>query len=161
DPDQAKAMLDQLGTDLQEAVQQLRELAHGIYPPLLMDKGLPTALSAALGRFPLPADLEVDDDIGRYPPDVEAAVYFCMLEALQHAAKHAGEGARAAVSIHQQPGGLQFSVSDTGAGFDTSVFGGGAGFMNMNDRLGAIGGSLRVESAPGQGTTVTGVVPVH
>ena len=93
DPDAAKAMLEQIGSDLQEAVQELRNLAHGIYPPLLMDRGLAEALSAASGRAALPTGVEADG-IGRYSQQIEAAVYFCCLEALQNAAKHAGDGCR-------------------------------------------------------------------
>src|SRR5207244_3855749 len=95
-PETSKPMLDQLAHDLQEAVQQLRDLAHGIYPPLLMDRGLVEALQAAAGRAVLPTDV-VAEDLGRFTPEVEAAVYFCCLEALQNAGKHAGEGASATV----------------------------------------------------------------
>ena len=86
-------MLDQIGADLQDAVQELRNLAHGIYPPLLMDRGLARgALRAAAGRAALPTAVDAEG-IGRYPQEVEAAVYFCCLEALQNAGKHAGDGA--------------------------------------------------------------------
>src|SRR4029079_4072329 len=97
-PDAAKAMLEQIGTDLQDAVQELRNLAHGIYPPLLMDRGLGEALSAAAGRAALPTTVEADG-VGRYPQGVEAAVYFCCLESLQNAGKHAGPGASASISL--------------------------------------------------------------
>ena len=117
DPEQAKAMLDQIGLDLQEAVQELRNLAHGIYPPLLMDRGLPDALRAAAGRAALPTSVEAED-IGRYPQQVEAAVYFCCLEALQNAGKHAGEGSDATVTLREDEGALLFDVADDGAGFD-------------------------------------------
>ena len=105
DPDQAEEMLDQIGLDLQEAVQELRNLAHGIYPPLLMDRGLPEALRAAAGRAALPTSVEAED-IGRYPQQVEAAVYFCCLEALQNAGKHAGEGAAVTVTLREDEGAL-------------------------------------------------------
>jgi signal transduction histidine kinase len=98
--------------------------------------------------------------LGRYPPEVEAAVYFCCLEALQNAGKHAGEGARATVRLWEEAGGLLFEVADDGAGFDVRRTGASAGFTNMNDRVGAIGGTLRVESAPGRGTKVAGVIPL-
>ncbi|HEX2738201.1 MAG TPA: histidine kinase, partial [Acidimicrobiia bacterium] len=115
DPEQAKAMLDQLGADLQEAVQELRNLAHGIYPPLLMDRGLPDALRAAAGRAALSTEVEADG-IGRYPQAVEAAVYFCCLEALQNAGKHAGEHAHATVTVREVEGALVFEIADDGAG---------------------------------------------
>jgi signal transduction histidine kinase len=160
DPDTSKTMLDQLAHDLQEAVQQLRDLAHGIYPPLLMDRGLVEALRAAGGRAALPTDVEAED-VGRFSPDVEAAVYFCCLEALQNAGKHAGEGASATVHVWKEEGALLFEVADTGAGFDAgSRQHLGAGFTNMSDRVGAIGGSLKVQSAPGKGTKISGRIPV-
>jgi signal transduction histidine kinase len=161
DPDTAKAMLDQLGHDLQEAVQQLRDLAHGIYPPLLMDRGLVEALRAAAGRAALPTDVEAEE-LGRFTPDVEAAVYFCCLEALQNAGKHAGEGADAMVTLREVEGALVFEVSDTGAGFALeSGAHHGHGFVNMSDRVGAFGGSVTVDSAPGQGTRIAGRIPLN
>jgi signal transduction histidine kinase len=160
DPDAAQDMLQQIGKDLQEAVQELRNLAHGIYPPLLMDRGLAEALSAAAGRAALPTGVEADG-IGRYPQAVEAAVYFCCLEALQNAAKHAGEGAQAMVTVREDEGALVFEVHDDGAGFDVgSGAAEGHGFVNMGDRVGAIGGSIQVESEPGQGTTIRGRIPL-
>jgi signal transduction histidine kinase len=160
DPDASKAMLDQLAHDLQEAVQQLRDLAHGIYPPLLMDRGLVEALQAAAGRAALPTDVEAED-LGRFTPDVEAAVYFCCLEALQNAGKHAGEGATATIKVWKEEGALLFEVADNGAGFDpVSRPHLGAGFTNMSDRVGAIGGSLKVQAAPGKGTKISGRIPV-
>ncbi|MCU1459098.1 MAG: hypothetical protein JWL73_3190, partial [Actinomycetia bacterium] len=160
DPDAAKGMLDQLGLDLQEAVQELRNLAHGIYPPLLMDRGLPDALRAAAGRAALPTSVAADG-IGRYPAPVEAAVYFCCLEALQNAGKHAGDGASATVTVREGEGALQFEVADTGAGFDlASGVQLGHGFVNMSDRVGAFGGSVNVDSAPGAGTRIAGRIPL-
>ncbi len=160
DPDAAKAMLEQIGSDLQEAVQELRNLAHGIYPPLLMDRGLAEALSAASGRAALPTGVQADG-IGRYSQQIEAAVYFCCLEALQNAAKHAGEGAEAMITVWEDEGALLFEVRDTGAGFDlASRAHEGHGFVNMGDRVGAIGGSISVESAPGQGTAIRGRIPL-
>jgi signal transduction histidine kinase len=160
DPEQAKTMLDQIGLDLQEAVQELRNLAHGIYPPLLMDRGLPDALRAAAGRAALPTTVEAEG-IGRYPQQVEAAVYFCCLEALQNAGKHAGEGADATVTLHEVEGALMFEVADNGAGFALeSGAGDGHGFVNMSDRVGAFGGSVTVDSAPGLGTRITGRIPL-
>ena len=159
-PDQALPMLDQIGADLQDAVQELRNLAHGIYPPLLAERGLGEALSAAAGRAALPTSVEAEG-IGRYAEGTEAAVYFCVLEALQNAGKHAGEGAEIVVSLREQEGALLFEVADSGAGFDMATGAHkGQGFVNMADRVGAIGGSLSVDSAPGRGTTIAGRVPV-
>ena len=160
-PESAKDVLDELAKGIQDAVQELRSLAHGIYPPLLVDRGLVEALGAAAGRAAIPTNLEAEG-IGRYPADVEAAVYFCCLEALQNAGKHAGEGASAVVRIWEEEGGLLFEVADTGAGFDLSKQrSDGAGFVNMGDRVGAIGGSLGVHSAPGQGTRISGRIPLE
>jgi signal transduction histidine kinase len=160
DLEQAKAMLDQLGVDLQEAVQELRSLAHGIYPPLLAERGLPEALSAAAGRAALPTSVDADG-VGRFPQAIEAAVYFCVLEALQNAGKHAGPGAESTITIRQDEGALLFVVADDGAGFDMSSDAHlGHGFVNMQDRVGAIGGTVTVESAPGAGTRITGRIPL-
>ncbi|MGI9032581.1 MAG: GAF domain-containing sensor histidine kinase [Acidimicrobiales bacterium] len=160
DPAAAKEMLAQLGHDVADAVQELRSLAHGIYPPLLVDRGLAEALAAAAGRAALPTEVEAAGT-GRYPQDVEAAVYFCCLEALQNAGKHAGEGATAKVRVWEEAGGLLFEVADDGAGFDTANRASlGAGFVNMGDRVGAIGGSVGVESSPGKGTRVSGRLPL-
>ncbi len=159
-PEQAKEILDQLGSDLQEAVQELRNLAHGIYPPLLMDRGLGEALSAAAGRAALPTAVAADG-IGRYPQPVEAAVYFCVLEALQNAAKHAGEGSQVTISLREEEGALLFDVVDDGAGFDLGTGAHhGHGFVNMSDRVGAFGGSIAVDSAPGRGTRISGRLPL-
>ncbi len=158
DPTATAEMLDALRGEVQQTIQDLRELAHGIYPPLLMDSGLAPALGAAASRNPL--DVAVDaDSIGRYPTEVEAAVYFCCLEALQNAAKHAA-GAHVEVRVWEESGGLLFTVSDDGPGFDAEAAQRGHGFTNMADRLGAIGGSVRWESRPGQGAWVRGSVPV-
>jgi signal transduction histidine kinase len=124
-----------------------------------MDKGLPEALASTARRSILPAEV-IRTDVGRYSPEIEAAVYFCCLEALQNAAKHAGSSARVAIRLWEEQGGLLFEVTDDGAGFDARRKGAGVGFTNMNDRLGAIGGSLRVESAPGRGTKIQGAVPL-
>src|SRR5207253_11292209 len=119
DPDTAKEMLDQWGHDLQDAVQQLRDLAHGIYPPLLMDRGLGEALTAAAGRAALPTEVHAEG-IGRYTPEIEAAVYFCCLEALQNAGKHAGEGARATIRVWAVEWGLLIEIPARDAGCGVS-----------------------------------------
>jgi signal transduction histidine kinase len=160
DPDATKEMLDQLSKDVQEAVQQLRDLAHGIYPPLLMDRGLGEALNAAAGRAAIETRVAADG-VGRYRPEVEAAVYFCCLEALQNAAKHAGEGASVDITVKEEAGGLLFEAADDGAGFDMAARSNlGHGFVNMSDRVGSIGGTFSVHSAPGQGTRISGRIPL-
>jgi signal transduction histidine kinase len=117
-------------------------------------------LRAAGDRAALPTSVDAEE-IGRYPQQVEAAIYFCCLEALQNAGKHAGDGAAITIELHEEQGALLFSVGDTGAGFDpASGAGQGHGFVNMADRVGAFGGTLRVDSAPGRGTTIRGRVPL-
>jgi signal transduction histidine kinase len=97
--------------------------------------------------------------IGRYSPEIEAAVYFCCLEALQNAAKHAPQ-ATVQVAVWEESGGLLFSVRDNGPGFDASGARQGHGFVNMADRLGAIGGTIRWQSEPGQGAEIRGSLPL-
>ena len=159
DVEAAKTLLDELHEQLQDTVQELRSLAHGIYPPLLMDQGLLAALSAAAKRSALPTTVEAAS-LRRYPAEVEATVYFCCLEAMQNANKHAGPGATLTIRVREDAAGLVFEVIDDGFGFDSQGRGLGAGFVNMSDRLGAVGGSLQVESAPGRGTRVAGVLPL-
>jgi signal transduction histidine kinase len=160
DPDDARAVLAELGSDIQEAVQELRRLAHGIFPPLLTSGGLPDALPHAASRAALPTTVELVG-VDRYSTEVEATVYFCCLEALQNAGKHAGDGATATVRVWRDADDLRFEVADTGAGFDPSgPAGSGHGFVNMGDRLGAVDGTLSVESTPGAGVHVQGRIPV-
>jgi signal transduction histidine kinase len=158
DPSEGGELLDQLATEVQETIQELRELAHGIYPPLLVDSGLGEALRAAANRSPLSVQVLLED-VGRYSSEVEAAVYFCCLEALQNAAKHAPES-HVTVRVWQESGGLLFAVSDDGPGFDVERAQRGHGFTNMADRLGAIGGTVRWESEPGQGAVIRGSLPL-
>jgi signal transduction histidine kinase len=136
----------------------LRELAHGIYPPLLVDSGLIEALRAAAQRSPLPVDIKAEG-IGRYGSETEAAIYFCCLEALQNAAKHA-PNARVEVLLWEESGGLLFTVTDDGPGFDPAKAQRGHGYVNMADRLGAIGGTVRWDSEIGKGSRVRGSVPL-
>jgi signal transduction histidine kinase len=160
DPHDAQVLLDKLRGDVQEAIAELRSLAHGIFPPLLVSDGLGGALPAAAGRAALPTTVETSG-AGRYAGEIEAAVYFCVLEALQNAGKHAGDGASARVSVWERDRELHFEVIDDGAGFDASASAArGHGFVNMADRLGACGGTLTVSSRPGEGTTVAGSLPV-
>jgi signal transduction histidine kinase len=164
DPDDAVAMIEEIKGDVQEAIAELRALAHGIFPPLLVSGGLTEALPAAAGRAALPTTVELDG-VGRYGDDIEAAVYFCTLEALQNAGKHAGDGATASIRVGEIDGMLRFEISDDGAGFDArqrldSGARLGHGFVNMADRLGAMGGTVTVDSAVGEGTTIVGVIPL-
>jgi signal transduction histidine kinase len=159
DPDGTAQILDQLARDVQDTIKELRELAHGIYPPLLADSGLGEALRAAAARSPLPVTVTVEDSVGRYPAEMEAAVYFCCLEAMQNAAKHA-PGATVQVRLWSEAGGLSFAVADDGPGFEAGRARSGHGFVNMADRLGAIGGTVRWDSHPARGATVSGSIPL-
>jgi signal transduction histidine kinase len=155
-------MLVQAQADATGALENLRDLARGIYPPLLAERGLAAALEAQAGRSAIPVTVEADG-LGRYPQDAEAAVYFCALEALQNVAKYAG-ASRACVRLAGpagRDGALEFSVTDDGAGFDSASVGYGTGLQGMADRLAALGGDLQVRSEPGRGTTVTGRLPVR
>jgi signal transduction histidine kinase len=159
DPVGARAVLEQLGGDVHEALEEIRDLAHGIYPQLLVDRGLSEGLRSAVPRAPVRARLETGA-IGRYRPEVEATVYFCCLEALQNVGKHAGADAQATVRVWEEQGGLRFEVADDGTGFDPRIEPRGSGLTNMSDRLGALGGRLSVFSASGDGTRVAGAVPL-
>ena len=158
-PDEAAEALTRLRSSVTEAQADLRALVHGIYPPALTEHGVVMALGSAASYGPNVVRL-VADDVGRHPPDVEAAVYFCCTEALQNAAKHAGAEATVQVTIAaDEPGWLRFEVEDDGRGFDPATVQGGGGFVSMGDRVGALGGELQVTSGPGNGTLVRGAVP--
>ena len=157
DPAKAADLLEGLQRATTDALEDLRDLARGIYPPLLADKGLPTALEAQARKAAVPTRVEADV-VGRYPREIESAVYFCTLEALNNIAKYA-DARTAQVRLSQENGRLSFSVTDDGRGFDPKATGHGTGLQGMADRLDALGGRLRVESTLGRGTTITGTVP--
>ena len=142
---------------LRAALEDLRDLARGIYPPLLADQGLVPALQAQARKAPLPVEIDADG-IGRYPQDTEAAVYFCTLEALQNITKYA-QASRATVGLSSSGGSLRFTITDDGAGFDTVSTRNGTGLQGMTDRLAALDGTLHIHSQPGHGTTLTGQLP--
>ena len=129
-------------------------------PAAARREGLAAALPAAARRSALPITVQAAP-LGRYPAETEATVYFCCLEAIQNAAKHAGDGATLTLRVREEGEALIFEVIDDGRGFDAQGRGLGAGFVNMDDRLRALRGSLRVESAPGRGTRVTGILPAR
>jgi signal transduction histidine kinase len=158
DSGEVRLVTGQLRAGMHAALDDLRALARGIYPPLLADQGLGPALRAQAGRAPLPVQVEADG-IGRYPRDAEAAVYFCILEALQNTAKYA-RASRAAVALSCLGSHLEFTVTDDGTGFDTAKATHGTGLQGMTDRLAAAGGTLRISSAPGSGTTISGGLTV-
>jgi signal transduction histidine kinase len=158
DPGQVKELLTGLQADIAGALANLRDLARGIYPPMLAELGLVAALGGQAAKSPVPVTV-IAAGIGRFPQDTEAAVYFCCLEALQNTAKYSAATA-ARITLSASDGALLFAVSDDGAGFDAARTAMGSGLRNMADRLAALGGRLEVESAPGAGTTVSGHLPV-
>jgi signal transduction histidine kinase len=156
DPAQTKQFLAQLKVEAGEALENLRDLARGIYPPLLADRGLVAAITSQAGKAPVPTTVDAAV-LGRYPMEVEAAIYFCVLEALQNVGKYA-RASSAVVRLAEENGHIAFSVTDDGAGFDAATASRGAGLTNMADRIEALGGRIEVASKPGAGTTVRGWV---
>jgi signal transduction histidine kinase len=154
DEDRERALVAQLKAETSGALETLRELARGIYPPLLADQGLAAAVSAQASRAPGPVEVDAVG-VGRYPADLETAVYFCCVEALQNAARHA-PGSAVRVSLAEDEGQVVFSVTDDGPGFDPATAPAGSGLRNMGDRLAALGGSCQVDSSPGRGTMIAG-----
>jgi len=154
-----EGLLDEMQADVRETIAQVRDLAHGIYPPLLRQAGLPEALRAAATRSPNAVTVELAGIDGRQEPDVEAALYFCALEALQNIAKHAPDAA-ATVRLGATGGRLVLEVEDDGPGYDPGADAAGQGRQNMTDRVGAVGGTVRVDTVPGRGTLVRAEVPV-
>jgi signal transduction histidine kinase len=158
DEQRAHAMLEELQRETHQALEDLRDLARGIYPPLLADRGLRAALEGQARKSTLPVAV-ITDGIGRYPQEVEAAVYFSCLEALQNVAKYA-EATNVTVELEQAGGSLTFEVADDGKGFDPGGAQRGSGLQGIADRLAALGGTFEVRSAPGEGTAVGGTLPL-
>jgi signal transduction histidine kinase len=151
--------LVELGDELERAIDELRDLAHGIYPSLLADAGLARSLAAVATGAGRPVAVKTDG-VGRYPTEVEAGVYYCCREALQNAVRHAGADATIAIHLRDEGGELGFEVRDDGVGFDPVARAGGAGLRNMEDRMALLDGRLELTSAPGSGTVVAGAVPL-
>src|SRR4051794_7547845 len=158
DPGLIRQAIPELKAQLSAALDDLRALARGIYPPLLADQGLVVALRAQLNRSPVPVVLEADQ-VGRYSPDAESTIYFCALEALQNVAKHA-RASRVVIRLAGNGDGVEFSITDDGAGLPSAGLRTGSGMQGMTDRLAAHGGTLDVRSQPGRGTTISGRLPV-
>jgi signal transduction histidine kinase len=158
DTEKERELAAQLQHAASGAIEELREIARGIYPPLLADQGLAAALESQARKAAVPTTIETDG-IGRYSREVEAAVYFSAMEALNNVAKYA-KASRAVVRLSRADGHLRLDVHDDGVGFDPSATGYGTGLQGMADRMAAVGGDLWVESTPGSGTTVSGRVPV-
>jgi signal transduction histidine kinase len=159
DPAKAGDLISSLKADTDEALDTLRDLARGIYPPLLADQGLKAALESQARKATLPVTVEAER-LGRYPQEVEAAVYFCVLEALQNMHKYA-RATTAVVRLSEVESQLRFEVFDDGVGFDQARAARGAGLTNMGDRLDALQGELAIDSEPGRFTRIAGSLPLH
>jgi signal transduction histidine kinase len=158
DAAETRQLLGELQEDAAGALSNLRDLARGIYPPLLADRGLVPALRAQADKSPIPVVVDADG-VGRFGQNVEAAVYFCCLEALQNIAKYAA-ASHAHICVAARHHSLRFTVSDDGVGYDASRTPMGSGQRNMADRLAALGGRLEVRSVPSKGTTITAHLPL-
>jgi signal transduction histidine kinase len=157
--DKLAARLDEVAADAEIAVDELRALAHGIYPAVLVERGLQESLRSLATTAPLPVSVRAAD-VGRFSASVEAALYFCALEAIQNAAKHAGASASVVVRLARETDTLELEVEDDGPGFDPAGAAEGIGLVNMRERIGAVGGTLRIVSSPSNGTLVSASVPV-
>jgi signal transduction histidine kinase len=159
DGDAEREILHQLQSNANEALEGLRDLARGIYPPLLADKGLAAALEGHARRSPVPVAIDADG-VGRYPQPVESALYFCSLEALNNVAKYA-HATRATIRLRQDDAVVRVEIADDGIGFDSATMREGTGLRGMADRLDAVGGRLDVRSVPNGGTTVVASVAMR
>ena len=153
-----RELLAELSADAAEAVENLRDLARGIYPPLLAERGMVAALRARAAKAPVPVDI-VASGIGRLCVETEAGLYFAIMEGLQNAVKHA-DARRVTIELTQAGRQVSFEVRDDGAGFDLAATAAGTGLQGIGDRLAALGGTFDVRSGPGAGTAVTGSVPL-
>ncbi len=160
EPASGERMIHAIGRQMDEVLETLRSLARGIYPAVLHERGLGEALKSAGRRSPAPVSVRVQG-ISRVSEEVEIAVYFCCLEAMQNVAKHAGREARAVIRLWQEDGRLCFEVVDSGLGFDLAAVPRRHGLVNMSDRIEAVGGTFRLSSRPGHGTAVRGSVPIR
>jgi signal transduction histidine kinase len=150
--------VEEIGEDVAEAVEELRTLAHGLYPATLRERGIADALRAVTQVAPIPVTV-ADGGLGRLAEDVEEAIYFCAREAIQNAVKHAGHGARVAVTLAKTQESVVFSIADDGVGFSPVGDHPGLGLASMRDRVGAVGGELEITSQPRRGTVVRGSIP--
>ena len=160
DPQVLNHRLQQIGDSIEETLDELREVAHGVYPPVLAHWGLEYALKRI--RAPAGASLTIDAaTVSRQLPEIESAVYYCCLEAVQNASKHGGPAVKVTVTVCQHADDLSFQISDDGPGFDPSDVNGGAGLQNMRDRIGALDGRLTITASRGRGAKIAGTVPLQ
>jgi signal transduction histidine kinase len=155
---EASDSLTGFGSDVDQIIQELRDITHGIYPRLLTSTGLSAALAAATGHHTAHPVTVRTNGVRRCRPEVEAAIYFSCLAAIDNAAKHAGS-AKVSVELLHTESALRFTVSDSGVGFDLSRPPNGYGLAHMRARISAVGGELTVDSTPAHGTRIRGTVP--
>jgi signal transduction histidine kinase len=158
DPGAGTQVIKELGFEAEAALDELRALARGVYPPVLTDLGLPDALRSMSVLAPLPVHV-VAHGVTRHSIEVESAAYFTCVEATQNALKHARGATGIVINLRQTPKGLHLEVRDNGPGFHTDRVH-GRGMRNMRDRVEAIGGAFYLESRPGKGTRVSGTIPL-
>jgi signal transduction histidine kinase len=159
DARRARQLMREMDDDLDVAVRELREMAHGIVPPLLAERGLAAALAEAAAGAAIAVRTEIEDP-GKLEPAIERAVYFCCLEALQNAAKHAGPSGRATLRIGREGSRLEFSVRDDGPGWPAGLATYGQGLQNIRERVSGVGGALHLEPASGGGAMLRCTVPL-
>jgi signal transduction histidine kinase len=157
--DCSRQRLLEIAQGVEAALAAVREVAHGLYPPLLIASGLPTAIRRLHEHATSPPEIAAVG-VGRYPPEIESAVYYCCSEAIQNATKHGGPGVHVSVALAETDERLTFRVVDDGPGFAAGEVR-GVGLQNMEDRLGALGGRLTITTATGRGTTIAGEVPLR
>ena len=151
-------MLERIDAEVGQAIEELRAIAQRGAPPVLVEDGVAVALAQAAAHSPLPVDIRADG-FGRQSEAIETAIYFCCLESVQNAAKHAGPDASVAIRLGELDGHVTFTVSDDGVGFDPAAVQRGAGLTNIAHRVAAAGGTLDLEARPGEGTRITGALP--
>jgi signal transduction histidine kinase len=159
DGSEERAMLDRLGVEVDETIDELRNVAHGLYPQILTQHGVGAALDAVAERSAMPIRI-VDRGLGRHTEALELTAYFCCLECVQNASKYAGRGASVTIRLSDDDGFVRFRVEDDGVGFDPAAVAHGDGLTNLADRVAAVGGTLDIDSAPGRGTRITGALPL-
>jgi signal transduction histidine kinase len=153
-----REMLERLGSEVEDAIEDLRAVAHGEYPQILTERGVGAALADVARMAPMPVDI-LGTWRRRHSQAVEVTVYFCCVECLQNAAKHAGSGASVTVRLSEAHDRVGFCVQDDGAGFDPATVRRGAGLGSLEDRVAALGGTLEIDAGLGRGTRVTGDLP--
>jgi signal transduction histidine kinase len=153
-----RAELERLGLEVDQTIDELRDLAQGAYPQVLARAGLGGALRAAALRSSIPVSVQ-DAGLRRHTEALETTAYFCCLEGLQNAAKHAGPDVAVTIRLSENGGGMRFSVADDGTGFDPASVERSSGLMNIRDRVAAVGGIVTIDAAPGRGTVISAELP--